>query len=266
MPSEIITSTKNTLVQAALDLREAKVRRGSGLTVIDGVRELSRTLDADVEIKHVFYCPKLLVDAGEELLTRLHAKKKYIIEVNEFVFSKIAFGDRQEGVIGVVRVPQLKLEGIRLSKKPLVVIVESVEKPGNLGAIMRSCDAVGVEALLICDPKTDVYNPNVIRSSTGVVFHLPIVTLEREKILEFLRARKIKICATVVDAKQSYTSTDLSEAIAIALGTEDQGLSDFWIKNADIKVKIPMKGIADSLNVSTSAAIMLYEAFRQRST
>ncbi len=261
----LITSVQNPLVKKAISLREPKARKELGLTIIDGVRELKRALDSGVAFDQVFFCPKLFANHGqEELLAHIMKAKVETIEVNEMVFSKMAFGERQEGLLGLAVIPQRKLEALRLSKKPLLVIVESVEKPGNLGAIARTCDAVGADALIVCDAKTDIYNPNVIRASTGIVFSLPVVSATKEEVAAFLKAKKIKACATIVDAKQLYTQADLSGALAMILGTEDKGLSDFWAKAADIKIKIPMHGAADSLNVSTSAAIVLYEALRQR--
>ena len=261
----LITSTQNSLVKKAVSLRESKARKASGLTLIDGVRELKRAWDSRVALDQVFYCPKLFAAHGsEELLSQLNAAGVETVEVNEMVFAKMTFGERQEGLLGLAVIPQRKLSDIHLSKKPLVVIVESLEKPGNLGAIARTCDAVGADVLIVCDPKTDIYNPNVIRASTGIIFSLAVVSATKEDVLAFLKAKKIKACATIVDTKQLYTQADFSGAVAVVLGTEDKGLSDFWTRAADIKIKIPMHGAADSLNVSTSAAIVLYEVLRQR--
>ncbi len=262
----MITSTQNVNIKNTIALREARRRKETGLTIIDGTREISRAFKAGLKLAQAFVCPKLFTDRGEaELLAQLTKAKIEIIEVNEAVFGKLGFGERQEGLLAVAAIPKRTLNELSLSKKPLVVIVEAVEKPGNLGAIMRTVDAVGADALIVCDQKTDIYNPNVIRASTGVVFNLPVVAASAQETLDFLRARKIKVCATLVEAKQDYTQADLSGAVAIVLGTEDQGLSDFWAKTADIKVNIPMRGVADSLNVSASAAIILYESLRQRS-
>ena len=160
--------------------------------------------------------------------------------------------------------PVVRLKDLKLSSKGMVVVLESLEKPGNLGAVLRTCDGVGVEAVLVCDPKTDVYNPNVIRSSTGVIFKIPVVCANSVDIVSFLKSRKIKICASAPAASKLYTEVDLKGAWALVLGSEDQGLSDYWLEVADMTVKIPMKGLADSLNVSSAAAIILYEALRQR--
>ncbi len=260
-----ITSVQNQLIKDTAALRDARARKETGLTIIDGVREIRRAFEAEIKLKHVFVCPKLFSNRGEEeLLAQLMADKVEAIEVSDVVFGKMAFGERGEGLIATAVVPKIKLEDIRLSKKPLLVIVEGVEKPGNLGAIMRSCDGAGVEALIICDGKTDAYNPNVIRASTGVVFSLPVVSARNEDTLAYLKKNKIKTAAAIVGAKQNYADTNLSAGLAIVLGSEDEGLSPFWATHADLKLTIPMLGVADSLNVSTSAAIILYEAIRQR--
>ena len=193
------------------------------------------------------------------------AKNIESVEVSAKVLEKLAYGERHEGIIAVIKTPLLSLKDLKLSKEPLVVVLESLEKPGNLGAVLRTCDGVGVEAVLVCDPKTDVYNPNVIRSSTGTIFSIPVVCGSSSEISSFLKSKKIKICASTPAATKSYTQADFKGAWALVLGSESEGLSDFWLKLADLTVKIPMNGLADSLNVSISAAVILYEALRQRS-
>lgn len=188
------------------------------------------------------------------------------VEVSDKVMGKLAYGERHESIIALAKTPVLTLKDLKLSNHPLIVVLESLEKPGNLGAILRTCDGVGVEAVLVCDPKTDIYNPNVIRSSTGVVFSIPVVCATYEGIFSFLRSKKIKICASQPQGQKLYTQADFKGSWALVLGSEDKGLSEVWSTCADVTVKIPMKGHADSLNVSISAAIILYEALRQRST
>jgi TrmH family RNA methyltransferase len=180
------------------------------------------------------------------------------------VMERLAYGDRHEGMVVLAKTPVLTLKDLRLSAQPLVVVLESLEKPGNLGAVLRTCDGAGVEAVLVCDPKTDVYNPNVIRSSTGVIFSIPVVCASPLEILSFLESRRIKICASTPIAQKLYSQVNFKGAWAVILGSETIGLSDFWLRRADLKIKIPMNGKADSLNVSISAAIILYEALRQR--
>jgi TrmH family RNA methyltransferase len=255
-----ITSLQNSLVKQAHALREASERRRQGMTIIDGAREIKRAFEAGVDLYKVFYVK------GQQgaLLKHLQDSKLEWIEVDTKVMEKLVYGERHEEMIALAKTPHLSLQDLKLSAKPLVVVLESLEKPGNLGAVLRTCDGVGVEAVLVCDPHTDVYNPNVIRSSTGVVFRMPVVCAGAVEVFSFLRSKEIKICASAPSAAKLYTQADLKGAWAIVLGSEDQGLSDYWLKNADVTVKIPMHGLADSLNVSTTAAIILYEALRQR--
>jgi len=248
------------MVKRAQALREASERRGLGMTVIDGAREIKRAFEAGITLGQVFY----VKGRQEALLKQLTAKKIECVELSSQVMGKLAYGERHEGIIALAKTPLLALKDLKLSKEPLVVVLESLEKPGNLGAVLRTCDGVGVEAVLVCDPKTDVYNPNVIRSSTGVIFSIPLVCAGSSEISLFLKSKKIKICAATPSAQKLYTQVNYKGAWALAFGSEEKGLSDFWLKLAETTVKIPMNGRADSLNVSTSAAIILYEALRQR--
>ena len=255
-----VTSFQNLLIKQTQALREARERRKAGMTIIDGGREIKRALEAGIELDKVFY----VKGQQEPLLKQLSGNKIEFIEISDKVMEKLAYGERHEGIIALAKTPILTLKDLKLSAHPLVVVLESLEKPGNLGAVLRTCDGVGVEAVLVCDPKTDVYNPNVIRSSTGVVFKIPVVCATPKEIFSFLKSRKIKICASAPAAQKLYTQADFKGPWALVLGNEDQGLSGFWLSAADITVKVPMKGLADSLNVSISAAIILYEALRQR--
>jgi RNA methyltransferase, TrmH family len=257
---EKITSFQNLLIKKVQALREARERRAQGMTIIDGAREIKRALDAGIIFEKVFY----VKGQQEDLLKKLVAGKIESIEVDDKIMEKLVYGERHEGIIALAKTPSLGLKDLKLSAQPLVVVLESLEKPGNLGAVLRTCDGVGVEAVLVCDPKTDVYNPNVIRSSTGVIFSVPVVCASSVEISAFLKSKKIRICATAPATTKLYTQADFKGAWALVLGSEDQGLSDHWLKLADMTVKIPMNGRADSLNVSISAAIILYEALRQR--
>jgi len=248
------------LVKEAHALREARERRKQGLTIIDGGREIKRAFEAGMVLDQVFY----LQGQHEDLLKKLRLRKVEAIEVAANVMEKLAYGERHEGIVAVARIPSLALNDLKLSPQPLVVVLESLEKPGNLGAILRTCDGVGVEAVLVCDPQTDIYNPNVIRASTGAVFNIPVAGAAAEEVLAFLKAKRIKICASTPVAQKLYTQVNLKGAWAVVLGSEDKGLSDFWLGAAEATVKIPMKGRADSLNVSIAAAVILYEALRQR--
>ena len=255
-----ITSFQNVMIKQAQALREARERRAEGMTIIDGAREIRRAFEAGLIFEKVFY----VKGQQDVLLKQLSAKNIELIEVSDKVMEKLAYGERHESIVALAKTPMVALKDLKLSVQPLVVVLESLEKPGNLGAILRTCDGVGVEAVLVCDPKTDVYNPNVIRSSTGVIFSIPVVCASASEVSSFFKSKKIKICASTPAAQKSYTQADFKGAWALVLGSEDQGLSDFWLRQADMTVKIPMNGLADSLNVSISAAIILYEALRQR--
>jgi len=257
---EKITSFQNILIKQAQALREARDRREQGLTIIDGAREIKRAFEAGITLTKVFY----VQGQQESLLKDLSTKKIETIEVSDKIMEKLAYGERHEGIVALAKTPALGLKDLKLSSQSLVVVLESLEKPGNLGAILRTCDGVGVEAVFVCDPKTDVFNPNVIRSSTGVIFRIPLVCAKPDQVVAFLKSKKIKMCAAAPAAQKSYAQADFKGGWALVLGSEDQGLSDYWLKAADLTVRIPMKGLADSLNVSTSAAIILYEALRQR--
>lgn len=257
---EKITSLQNPLIKQLRALREARMRRQMSMTVIDGAREIGRARRAGVAIERLLY----VKDAQRDLVKELEGAGIKTVETSGAIMEKLAYGERHEGVLALARTPALDFKDLKLSPEPFVVVLDSLEKPGNLGAILRTCDGAGVEAVLVCDPKTDVYNPNVIRSSTGTVFSLPVVCQTREAILDFLMSRKVKVCASTPSASRSYTEADLGGALCLVMGSEDSGLDEFWLSKAHLSVRVPMKGEADSLNVSTCAAIILYEAVRQR--
>jgi len=266
MPRDKIISLTNPRVKELVRLRTAGHRKSSGVTIVDGAREVLRALGGGVKFLEFYVCPELVGNGEEEkqVKAKLSAANVLVLEVTRSVFTKIAYGDRQEGVLGVCETPRRSLTDFRVDANALVVVIEQVEKPGNLGAILRTCDGAGVNGVLVCDSKTDLYNPNVIRASVGTVFTVDTVQCSNDEALRFLKSKGIKIYVASPRAQTVYTRVDLTAAAAIVLGSEQEGLSDFWDKNADARVKIPMRGAADSLNVSTSAAILIYEALRQR--
>ncbi len=187
-----------------------------------------------------------------------------VTTVTRAVFEKISYRDNPDGWLGIFPIPKTSLDDLKLSESPLVIVAESVEKPGNLGAILRTADAAHVDALLVCDPRVDLWNPNVVRASRGAVFTVPPSRLIRQPRWTWLRSKKMRVLAATPSAEVLYTDVDLNQPIALAVGTEDEGLTDFWMQNADIKVKIPMMGKVNSLNVSIATALITYEAVRQR--
>lgn len=260
-----ITSLTNERIKQVVKLRQPRPRQESGLTVVEGRREVSQALKAGVKIKEVFICPPQLNDPdGQKLYEQLQKKGIQIEEVTPEVFDKISFGDRQEGVLAVACFTLPSLAQLNLPADPLVVVLDHVEKPGNLGAILRTCDAGGVDALIIVDPATDIYNPNVIRASLGAVFTVPLAQGTVATVVDFLQKKNIQLIAAAVDSRTPYTEADFKKGCALVLGSEEKGLSDFWKKAAAEQVHIPMRGKIDSLNVSVSAAILIYEARRQR--
>jgi TrmH family RNA methyltransferase len=263
----VITSTANPRVKAAARLRGRRERDKTGLTLIDGVRETLRALAGGAAVDEVFVEPGVL--SGPEasaLLERLREDAIPVIELGRDAFEKLAYGDRLDGVVAVAQTPPRTLDELVLPPAPLLGVVEGVEKPGNLGAILRSADGAGVNAVIVADTATDLFNPNIIRASIGTVFALPVAVATSGKVLTWLREREIGIIAARLDGSVDYTQADYSGAVAMALGSEARGLSDPWGELARASVKLPMLGVADSLNVSATAAVLFYEALRQRRT
>lgn len=262
---EEITSFKNPRIKEVVLLREKKSRYQKELIIVEGLREITRALEAGVYFRELFFCEDFLDKDDERKIFKTLPTHTKIYKTTSDVFSKICFGERKEGLIAVCRRPESSLKDISLSRVPLIVVIEQIEKPGNLGAILRICDGAGVDLVLVCDRLTDIYNPNVIRASVGTVFSLKIAEALNGEALDFLKKNKIHILATLPQTKTVYSDAALNQALAIVLGSEEKGLSEFWKKNAEMSVKIPMHGQADSLNVSATAAIIIYEALRQRS-
>ncbi len=260
-----ITSLRNPQVKAVVDLRERRFRDETGLMIVEGLREIALAQSAGVVFSQVYF-EQGFFDAKEnkKFIEDISPQCKEIFLLPEYVFEKMTFGHRHEGVLGVCVQPKKKLKDIKLSPNPLLIVVEAVEKPGNLGAILRTADAVGADGLIICDPVTDVYNPNVIRSSLGSIFSVGVVQAGNDEAWKFLHSNKITLYATLPQAKESYAHVDMRGPMAIVMGSEEKGLSEFWQNHCDKAVYIPMKGKVDSLNVSVSAAVILYEIIRQR--
>ncbi len=253
-----ITSLQNPKVKHIVKLREDKrQRQRDGLMLVEGRDELTLALGCGLIPQTILTAPEL--DPAPMGIS--HAE---IVTVTRAVFEKISYRDNPDGWLGIFPTPQTSLADLKLSQSPLVIVAESVEKPGNLGAILRTADAAHVDALLVCDPRVDLWNPNVIRASRGAVFSVPTVAVDSPSALDWLHARKIQILAATPSAEVFYTAVDLSQPTAIAVGTEDEGLTDFWMDNADLKVLIPMMGRVNSLNVSIATALITYEAVRQR--
>lgn len=264
-PSPTLASPSNPRIRGAARLRERRDREARGLTLVDGARELRRALANAIEIVEVFVCEPLL--AGEDaraVLDTLRDSGIPVTKTTEAAFAKLAFGDRAEGLVAVIRAPIGRPADLVLPPRPLLVVVEGAEKPGNIGAILRSADGAGADALVAASPRTDLTNPNVIRASAGTIFAIPLAAAPTDAVLAWLRDQGIRILAARVGDGGPYTDADLTGAVAIVLGSEADGLTDAWHAPDVTAIHLPMHGIADSLNVSVSAAVLLYEARRQR--
>ena len=253
-----ITSLQNPRVKHIVKLRDEKrQRRQDGLMLVEGFDEIQLALSAGHQ-------PRTILSAPELASRQIEIADAERITVSRTVFEKMSYRENPDGWLAVFPIPQVSLDDLKLSEPPLVIVAESVEKPGNLGAILRSADAAHVDALLVCDPRLDLWNPNVVRASRGAVFSVAAVECDSASALEWLRSREIRILAATPSANEIYFDIDLRQPVAIAVGTEDEGLSDFWMSKADVKVRIPMTGRVNSLNVSVSTALIVYEAVRQR--
>ncbi len=253
-----ITSLQNSTIKHIVKLRDDKrQRQRDQLMLVEGWDEINLALASGHQ-------PQTLLTAPELALRQIENVHAETITVNRVVFEKISYRENPDGWLGIFPIPKFSLDDLKLNNPPLLIIAESIEKPGNLGAMLRTADAAGVDALLLCDPRIDLYNPNVVRASRGTLFTVPCIEAPNESTLAFLRKRGIKIAAATPQAEAEYTSQDLRGPLAVAVGTEDIGLTNFWLKQSDITVKIPMVGKVNSLNVSIAAALIVYEAVRQR--
>ncbi len=265
MTDSAITSATNPRIKAVVRLRDRRERERSGQTLIDGARELRRALDAGAAVVEAYVCEPLLAGPdARAALDGLRRRRVPVTTVGEVAFAKLAFGDRAEGLVAVVRSPVVGLDQIPLPADPLLLVTEDVEKPGNLGAILRSADGAGATAVIAASPRTDLANPNVIRASAGTVFTVPLAAAPTTQVIDWLRAAGVRILAARVDADRRYTDAELSGPVALVVGAEAEGLSGEWHAPDIEAIGLPMLGVADSLNVSVSAAILLYEARRQR--
>ncbi len=260
---EIITSRQNQRIKHLLRLQKRQTRAEEGLFVIEGLKEIEKAVHAGYELVSVYYCAKII--------TFLELKKLIVktsdditFEVSADVYEKIAYRENSGGAIAVAKEKEHKLGTLTSKANPIYLIIEGVEKPGNLGAIYRTADAAGVDAIIVCDPKVDLYNPNVVRASLGCVFTVPTAISDNAKTISWLKDRNVQILSTYLKAAIPYHTADYTIPSAIIMGTEATGISMDWIEASHANIIIPMKGMADSLNVSVSTAIVVFEAMRQR--
>ena len=265
MPTQHITSRQNVRVKEAAKLRLARQRQQQGRFVIDGARELLRAISSGIEIVEAFICESRCRDDETRQAARAVSESHAVVAtVTEEVFEKLCFGERTDGVLAIARTPVRTLAQFTLPAAPLVAVIEGVEKPGNVGAILRSADGAGVDAVVIADPRTDLFNPNAIRASLGTIFAPNVCTATSAETQAWLRSHNIPAFAARPDATQLYSEVDYRGGAAIVLGSEADGLTAAWSGEAVTPIGLPMRGIADSLNVSATAAVLFYEAQRQR--
>jgi RNA methyltransferase, TrmH family len=265
MPRETITSLHNPRVKAAASLRDGRERRRSGLAIVDGLREVRRAFEAGVEVRELYLCAELLAPPDADQLVALGERARAeVVWVAPRVFERLAYGERADGVVAVFTPPKRRFADLVLPPNPLLLVLAGVEKPGNLGAVARTADGAGVDALLVADGVGDVFHPNAIRASLGALFRLPTVAATSAETLAWLRARELRIFAACVEGGVPYSEADFRGPTAIVLGSEAAGLGPEWTAPEIQAVRLPMKGLADSLNVSAAAAVLAYEALRQR--
>lgn len=263
--AELITSLQNTRVKNLVKLRDRRARNQQGVFIAEGYRAISRAMEKDVIPQEVYFCSECFLGENEDaLLAQAQANGAKLFELSKHAFEKVAYRDRPEGLLAIIKQWNYTLDDLKLSDPPFLLIVESIEKPGNLGTILRSADAAGVDAVICCDSVTDLFNPNAVRSSTGVLFSMPTVSAGTDEVIEWIRSQGIRTAATTPHTDIVYTDTDLRGPLAIIMGSEQFGLSEKWLENCDTKVLIPMAGQADSLNVAMATLITLFEAVRQR--
>lgn len=265
MSPEKITSLQNPRIKQLVKLRDRRDRDEAGLFLIEGYREIRRALEKGIRPRELYFSPDWFLGENEPaLIEQAKQAGSQLFELSKDAFAKVAYRERPDGLLAVA--PQWKhaLADLKLGARPFLLVVEAIEKPGNLGTILRSADAAGCDAVIVCDAVTDIFNPNVVRASTGVLFSVPIVVADSASVHAWLRKKGVRIVATTPDTPDIYTKADLRGPLAIIMGSEQYGLSDFWLKESHQLVRIPMAGQADSLNVAMATIITLFEAVRQR--
>ncbi len=271
MPTEKISSLQNPRVKHLVKLRDRRPRDEAGVFLVEGYREIRRALEKGIVLRELYFSPEWFLGENEPaLLQQAEMAGAQLFELTKEAFAKVAYRERPDGLLALA--PQWKrtLDDLAVGgpgapkSDSFLLVVEAIEKPGNLGTLLRGADAAGCDAVIVCDPVTDIFNPNVVRASTGVLFSVPLVVEESAKVLAWLRQKNIRSVATTPGAEALYTTVDLRGPLAVVMGSEQYGLSEFWLKHADALVRIPMAGQADSLNVAMAGIITLFEAVRQR--
>ena len=254
-----ITSAQNSFIKSLIQLKEkAKARKQSGTFLIEGMREIELAIKGNYEIETILFLPELV---SNNQITKLTDNP---IEISREVYQKLAYRDTTEGILAVAKTKSLQLADLKLSENPLILVMEAIEKPGNIGAVLRTCDAAKIDAVIIANPKTDLYNPNIVRSSVGCLFTNQIATGSTEEVIDYLMQKNINFYSATLQNSTSYHTQNYTLPTALVVGTEATGLSELWRKKATQNIIIPMQGEIDSMNVSVAAAILIFEAKRQR--
>ena len=254
-----ITSAQNSFIKSLIQLQEkAKARKQSGTFLIEGMREIELAIKGNYEIETILFLPELV---SNNQITKLTDSP---IEISKEVYQKLAYRDTTEGILAVAKTKSLQLADLKLSENPLILVMEAIEKPGNIGAVLRTCDAAKIDAVIIANPKTDLYNPNIVRSSVGCLFTNQIATGSTEEVIDYLIQKNINFYSATLQNSTSYHTQNYTLPTALVVGTEATGLSELWRKKATQNIIIPMQGEIDSMNVSVAAAILIFEAKRQR--
>jgi len=261
-----ITSIHNPKIKFIYQLKEkSRVRKKEQLFFIEGKREISLAISGEYQLKQVYYCSSIISPEEVLLITKNYHHSVDIFEISLEVYQKLSHRSTTEGILAIAKAKEISINHLELNKQnPLILVAESPEKPGNIGALLRTADAANVDAVFIANPKTDIYNPNIIRSSVGCVFTNTIATGSTMEIIDFLNSKKINTYSAALQASANYYTQDYTKPTAIVVGTEDKGLTDEWLDNTTQNIKIPMSGVIDSMNVSVAAGILIFEAKRQR--
>jgi TrmH family RNA methyltransferase len=255
-----ITSSQNPFIKSLIQLQEkAKARKQSGTFLIEGMREIELALKGKYELETILFLPELVSESQIKKFKGIE-----LIEISKEVYQKIAYRDTTEGILAVAKIKSLQLSDLKLPENPLILIMEAIEKPGNIGAVLRTCDAAKVDAVIIANPKTDLYNPNIVRSSVGCLFTNQIATGTTEEVIDFLIQNNINFYSATLQNSTEYHTQNYTKPTALVVGTEATGLTELWREKATQNIIIPMQGAIDSMNVSVAAAILIFEAKRQR--
>lgn len=259
-----ITSRQNPRVKQLVRLRQRKERDRSGLFLVEGWMELSRVLASGRKVQTLFTCPDFFREDRHMELVQAFAEVCEVVELSATVYEKCSLREGSDGLLGVIEQWPLELDALTLGSCPLVLVAESIEKPGNLGGLIRSAEAAGADAVIVCDPVTDVFNPNVVRASRGLVCVMPLALGTPDAVADMLESRGVRTVALMPEGEHCYWDIDWCQPAAVVAGSEWAGLSAFWESRAQVRATLPMRGAGDSLNVSVATAITLYEALRQR--